>query len=649
MNKEKGKRKKEKGTQGRLTGCRKAALRLALPFSFFLFPFSFAQAELDPGLKTPYHLRIVLHVAEHRLLTPTFQERLEHELRDHLRLSYGKLAKVEVVRAHPLLKDVRAKGLTAALDGWNELSDVKTHFVLIDYLDGHYRVRARQHDGLTGLASPVVRRGETGERRLVALTAARLVDRDFGLSGTVTKVEGDHVEVSLRGGGLGVPLGRWVRSGNIFAVARITEEAGKPRAARMEWVLLQAADEPQNGICPCRLFHRWKGALQEEPGVLGYRCLALTTTDAPLRLRLVDDKTGAFLNGVRVHVGATGFEDKGWERTTGLDGLIVTPESYRSVAFVRVFSGGTLRAQFPVEIVDDGSIKKCPVNLTAEAVEAGQFQMRRERWLRRTYESLRVVASRFADLNAALERSPEAALEMARRGEKAIGAELLSLADERDQLLKSAAKVPGGLDLSEGEPQLQQLQEQRARLAAFMGRLDAMIKEANSPETKALQTKLERARLLEAEADFDGAIRLYEEVLAKRPDEKQVAAQLAKLKAAWRIKDGDTDHTAAREFLYNTWPRLDTAGVKTDLARAVKAFAVCRDRRDLLTPERLVRTNLVHAVNLKNRLDVLRRARDSEDNHAEMKALVRVAEGLRDLQAEVRTFLRKGKSAEKAP
>src|SRR5262249_49909211 len=101
------------------------------------------RAELDPGLNTPYRLRVFLNVADHRSLTSTFQKQLEHELRAHLRLTYGKLATVDVVRAPPLLKDVRAKGLQA-LDGWEELSDFKTHFVLIDYADGQYRINARQ-------------------------------------------------------------------------------------------------------------------------------------------------------------------------------------------------------------------------------------------------------------------------------------------------------------------------------------------------------------------------------------------------------------------------------------------------------------------------------------------------------------------------
>src|SRR5439155_8322904 len=88
---------------------------------------SLARADLDPGLKQPYHLQIVLHIADNRFLTPIFQEQVERELRDHLQLAYGPLAEVEVVRHHPLLRVVRTKGLQLALDGCDELSDRKTH------------------------------------------------------------------------------------------------------------------------------------------------------------------------------------------------------------------------------------------------------------------------------------------------------------------------------------------------------------------------------------------------------------------------------------------------------------------------------------------------------------------------------------------
>ena len=74
-----------------------------------------ARAQLDPELDKPYRLQVVLHVADNRLLTPAFQEQLQGDLRDQLQLALGPLAKVEVVRSHPLLVNVEAKGLDTGL------------------------------------------------------------------------------------------------------------------------------------------------------------------------------------------------------------------------------------------------------------------------------------------------------------------------------------------------------------------------------------------------------------------------------------------------------------------------------------------------------------------------------------------------------
>ena len=76
-----------------------------------------ATAQLDPELEKPYVLQVVLHVAENRFLTPIFQVQLQRSLRDHLQLTLGALAKVEVVRSHPLLSEIEAKGLETG-PGW---------------------------------------------------------------------------------------------------------------------------------------------------------------------------------------------------------------------------------------------------------------------------------------------------------------------------------------------------------------------------------------------------------------------------------------------------------------------------------------------------------------------------------------------------
>src|SRR5262245_61668887 len=163
-----------------------AALLLAL--SFVLCPLSFAHA-LDPESTTPYTLKVAVRVADQPLLTktPVFKEQLLRELRQGLRGALGAMADVQVIDAAqvkpadlpPLWKVVVDKGLQAGLDRPpRDPSPIKTHFVNIDYVDGQYEIEARQYDGLTGMASPTVRRERTADRQFVARAVTLMLDRD---------------------------------------------------------------------------------------------------------------------------------------------------------------------------------------------------------------------------------------------------------------------------------------------------------------------------------------------------------------------------------------------------------------------------------------------------------------------------------------
>src|SRR5262249_669291 len=153
-------------------------------------------------------------------------------------------------------------------------------------------------DGLTGLASPVVRKTQTSDRLLVARSAALLIDQDFGLVGTLGRVSNDlEVKVQLKGGGLGVSLQPWAHKGEVFAIAGIGRDGARALSQRLEWALLRVEQEPDpTGVCVCRLFKRQEyegGALPSDPRILGYRCLKLGTTRAPLRMRFLSaDKSG---------------------------------------------------------------------------------------------------------------------------------------------------------------------------------------------------------------------------------------------------------------------------------------------------------------------------------------------------------------------
>jgi len=596
---------------------------------------SFARADFDPGLNQPYHLQIVLHIADNRFLTPIFQEQLERELRDHLQLTYGKFAKVKVVRNHPLLREVRAKGLQV-LDGWDELSEHKTHFLCIDFVDGRYEVQARQHDGFSGLNSPVVRRDWISDRRLVAQRAARLVDRDFGLAGTVIEVGKEEVKLAIRGGGLGVSLDRWLKAGDVLAVSRIRQQGDKPRAEPVEWACLQALESPSNGLCRCRYFHRYaEDRLTAPSGASGYRCLKLTTVSAPLRLRLIDDKSLDPQPGLQVHVFKGNFAAKPRELTTNQDGLAISKESFAHLALVKVIGGGGTRAQFPIAIVDERTMV-CRVSTAAAGQNLAALQTRKDLWLGRLYDNLNLAAERVPELNTLLTKSLEGALAGARLGLKDLGAELTALTVERDQLIRQARELKLALDLGEGPKFLEELRRRHKELTEFSQRLEKAIEKAQSAETKTLVRLLERARLREAEAEFDQAIALYEKIVEMNPDEKKIRLHLEDLKQTWSTKS--PEHAKAREFIMQTWPRLEVAALKVNLPQAEKAFAQCKQNQDRLAPRKLLLANLVHASNLKKRLDVLKR-QGTADSRAEAKTIAVVAEAIRNLHAEASAFV----------
>jgi hypothetical protein len=594
---------------------------------------------LDPELKTPYRLEIVLQISPNRFLTPLFQEQLERELRDHLQLALGRLARVEVTRSHPLLDEVRTRGLQQALDGWEELSDRKTHFLLLEFKDGRYELQARQHDGKTGLNSPVVRHDATSDRRLVAERAARLIERDFGLVGTVQKSGKEDVQLALQGGGLGVPLARWIKPGDIFAIAKLARQGEKLRAARMPWAVLQLIDEPRDGACRCRFLHRFqRESLNESSHVLGYRCLKLTTTTTPVRLRLIDDKDFHPLDGWEVHIRA-GPGRKAVQLATTREGLAVTKTAFAHVAAVEVVKAGGIKAQFPIELVDD-RIVVCRLRSSAHAESQEALEQRRDLWVRRIYDDLRVVSERIAELKRLTEKSLEAALANAQEGLKSMEEELAGLVLESLEIRGQASALGPkmALDFREGTQPLEDLRARTKDMKLFITELERAIKDRNLDDN--VIQLLARARLSEEEADFEQAIKLYEAALKLKSEQPRVQAHVDGLQATWKLRGAD--HVKARDFIYRTWPQLGALEVSPLTVPKVKearaAFSVCKELGDTLAIRKLVLTNAIHAGNLKKRLDVLKR-QDTDDNRAEARVIGRVAQELGRLHGDVRSYL----------
>jgi tetratricopeptide (TPR) repeat protein len=614
-----------------------------------------SRAELDPQADKPYHLRVVLGIGEHRLLTPVFQERVERELGESLQAALGDLAVVEVTRKHPRLKEVLRDGLQQGLDAWKDVDGVKTHFVLINYVNGAYEIQTRQHDGLTGQASAIVRGSvlPDSDRELVARTAAIMVGKDFGVVGTVTgdlDPREETVRVTLKGSGLGVPLGDWVKPDEVFLLVQITAGAGGERAARVPWAVLRVQRGPDNGVCVCQLFHRHKDPLQKGRGILGYRCLKLSTTRAPLRLRLVQARAGTPVANQHVDIRRQGFTGEGLTKVQGAtdpDGFFSTEKDpdhgqFDNLAFVSVVSGMTPLANVPVPVVDDRPVV-IPMNLATDS--AMQVAFRKDLWVTQVYQSWRALADLFKDIPVLLKaRKRDEALSQAKKALAGLQEDLAQFDQQYNELARDAQGQGTRIDLSGGKAAIEQLKSGKKHLEDLIAKLEKVVGEENDPKRQELQAKLSQAQVLEDQAEFGKALALYAEVLESNQGDAELRKKYETLKAAWAVKGAK--HKQARDFIYDVWPTLDPLTLVKPLAEAQKALKTCEEVGDMLAPQKMLLVASEHAAKLQERVNALR-PDESDDDKATAKIAVEVADGLNRLIKDVKAYLDRAAPAEK--
>jgi tetratricopeptide (TPR) repeat protein len=606
-------------------------------------------ADRGPELTKPYNLNVVVGFGEHRLLTRVFKDRVKRELHDSLQAALGEMAKVAVVDLaadpDPRFKEVEAKGLRQALEegSWKTLADVKTHFVLIDFADNQYVIHTRQHDGYTGLASPVVRKAQVWDPVLVASTAARLIDRDFGLVGTVVDRSNlQAVRLELKGGKLGVPLDAWLKKDDVFAIALVRSGSNGDWSLRVPDALLQVVDPPQEGVCRCRLLSRFKEHpwdLTPGQGVRGYRCLKLGTTTAPLRLHLVDrDTLVPILSGVAVSISPRDFDDAKAEGHAVKDGFVNTDNPIANVAFVRVLSGGSTLARIPVEILDDRPRVFQLSGINEQTSKRGEFERRRKRWEGLLNERLGVVSDLRKELNKLIEaNSLEAALEKAITGRKGIEDDINGFSEELGNL-KTAARDVGAQEklLANGGERLKELRQREEEIKNSIKNLEEVIKQ--EPIKREALALVDQAKGLEEQEEYEQAIQVYEKALAKGVElPEKVRTHLAKLQQDWAVKS--PEHASARKFIYETWPKLESASqLKERIDEAARMFQVCQQAADRLTPRMLLKANLAHVTRLNNQLEGLK-GQVNEDSKKTAETITEVAEKLGKLTEAVTAYL----------
>lgn len=592
-----------------------------------------AKAALDPEIDKPYTLQVVLSLAEHRVFTPLFREQVERDVRDNLQAAFGELVKVTVIRDHPLLAEVRSKGLRQVLDGWRFVSDLKTHFVLLDFKNGQYELQARQHDGQTGIASPEVRQTQVGDRHLVARTAALMVERDFGVLATLPALgnnppQGQELTITLKGGRLSPTLGGLVREGHVFLLTQISQTAAGQRTALVPGAVLQVVKEPRDGTCVCRLYYRYAPALPDGSGVLGFRALKAATTESRLRLRVVsNDSRREQLNALSVALGK-GPADMTETQATNLNEPFQSMQMYRHLAFARISKQGQLIAgPFPVPIFSDAP-QLCPVRVDPAAEKRGTLEARLRAWSSRWYDAALVGSTIVTDFNTRIEKAPETALKVARQGLGQLRPELLNLDAELRAIQVEAGKMGLSVkqEIAEGDQRLRELSKRYHDLEHSLSELANVLAKQKDPKIKEWQTMLHRAHLLEAELEIDQALTLYEKVLAESNPSKDLREYVAKLKREWMPRDDE--HREARAFAYDIWPRLtDAARIQERLSDAVKHAEVCRKARDQRTLRKLLRVSKDFVARLAKEAESLRPEAGDDDRKA-ADTIIEVTAGL---------------------
>src|SRR5262249_25543607 len=110
------------------------------------------------------------------------------------------------------------------------------------------------------------------------------------------------------------------------------------------------------------------------------------------------------------------------------------------------------------------------------------------------------------------------------------------------------------------------------------------------------------------------------------------------LKKEWEPKDDK--HAAARKFIYETWPGLDTPGLDARMKGARDAFETCKGANDSLGPLKLLRATETHAQRILKELNELKPDVNIDDGKA-AKLIQKVVRQRRQLDADLRDYLKK--------
>lgn len=546
---------------------------------------------LNPEADAWYRWRIVLRVKPHPLLGPNVRTQLAKDIAAAVAPGVSKFADVEVVDL-ALTPAEKKEALWTAFekDGWNalvqqpfrELTGIKTHFLTVEFRNGVYHLESRQHDGSTGLTSPVVRVRETRAEEQVARLAGQMLFPDFGAVGTIIGgKEGDptgfvmKIRGSARGG-----MDSLVKAGDVFAVSVVTKNdpfADRPRTrgksstpvaikpptllgTPREFTLLKAIAPPNaDGTIRCTVVTRFETGLPPTTsGMVGVRALKLSGVSLPVRVRVLTEDGKPHPRASLLTVMGTDGDyavDPGARDGFAYDpadGTFKSARPLQSIACLVVGLSPTYSERFPVPLVGNDVITvKFPIN--EEKARKAELEKATMALRLKIGESHAALTSLYAAAGRLVgEQRNRDALDRVREGIKTAEAVDQTLTAEMERV----RKMPGA-KLEDCEQQMKTFREWRDNLKKYETDLTAMAKLDPIRMEKEVRARdmSDRIKTLREQGEIPEALDLYDELIElTKQDEFRIEKE--KLQREWATTD--EPHRAAREVLLVKWPNVQT-------------------------------------------------------------------------------------------
>lgn len=603
----------------------------------------------NPTPASRYRVVVCLRFCDNPRFTPRLVNSVTRQAGDHLANFFGPLADVEVYsHDHWLLDAIGERALDEPTFAKELLADRRTtaRFFLfsIDHDNGTYSVSHRQIDGEMSQMGPVQQR-LVPDRLWIGKAVSLAVKDDFSPVATVGPHPNSRDKVRL------------MFHGPRDAISRVLD---RPCVLLPLWVLRQgdggttwvpvpntvlrmnqdqaALLDQHEGVTAAFVHSNLANPWRRTSRVLGFQAIKINTRSGQIRVRVLDEQTGAPAVNCIVYANDRGFDFRDADIVGQPDsrGWVSPQQTFQDVAYIRVVQAAS-EVKLPLPITSDLCETTLEISVDKRAGE--KSRLRRElHYLMQDLQTLNsVLNDRFHAVNA---------LNQAKRYEQAMQTVDTTLAMVRSQRqaiadnIGSLQRLAAGMELN-SHPLLELSQTQLAGIAGRESSLSELA--GNLRDTIEKQNAKSRAEALiklasdaEQNGDADEALVRYNAALTELPNDQNLKQKIAEVEQAWQIKS--PAHQAARDHVYGAWTQADVTQIEARLPQTEQAFGELKTAGDYLSMLKLLSVGSNHLSDLGSLVEQLA-DRTSDADRAEFEKYSELVRRLAAFQQEVSSHL----------